>query len=133
MLLSLLATVLLIWLLLQTELVQNIIVGKVTKRLSKDLNTEVRIRHVSFAFFNRMNLEGTLVRDRSKDTLLYANNIKVRVTDWFFLQDTLVLKLLDLRIPRSNCSAQILSGITNFLSITSPLLHPKKQIKANWY
>ena len=95
-LLSLLATVLLIWLLLQTELVQNFIVSKVTKRLSKDLNTEVRIKHVSFAFFNRMNLEGTLVRDQTKDTLLYANNIKVRVTDWFFLQDTLVLKFIGL-------------------------------------
>ncbi|MCY7421631.1 MAG: hypothetical protein LH478_07795, partial [Chitinophagaceae bacterium] len=100
--LSLLATVLLIWLLLQTELVQNFIVGKVTKRLSKDLNTEVRIKHVSFTFFNRMNLEGTLVRDQRKDTLLYANNIKVRVTDWFFLQDTLVLKFIGLEDAKIN-------------------------------
>ncbi len=31
-----------------------------------------------------MNLEGTLVRDHQKDTLLYAGAIKVRITDWFF-------------------------------------------------
>ena len=77
-------------------------VGKVTKRLSKDLKTEVSIRHVSFALFNRMNLEGTLVKDMNKDTLLYANQVKVRVTDWFFLQDTLVLKFVGLEDTKIN-------------------------------
>jgi hypothetical protein len=84
--------VLLVWLLIQTETVQNWIVQKVAKRLSKDLNTEVKIRHVDFDLFNRMNLEGTLVKDRNKDTLLYADKLKVRITDWFFLQDEIVLK-----------------------------------------
>lgn len=43
-----------------------------------------------------MNLEGTLVKDLSKDTLLYADKLKVRITDWFFLKDTLVLKFIGL-------------------------------------
>ncbi len=80
----LLAIVLLGWLLIQTETVQNFLVGKVTKRLSKDLNTEVRIQHVSFSFFNKMNLEGALIKDQQKDTLLYAGALKFRITDWFF-------------------------------------------------
>ena len=71
-------------------------VKKVTTRLSKDLNTEVAIRHVSFALFNRMNLEGTLIRDQKKDTLLFADQVKVRITDWFFLKDELVLKYIGL-------------------------------------
>src|SRR5215210_575934 len=72
--------------------VQNWIVGKVTQRLSNDLHTEVKIKHVSFTFFNSMNLEGTLVKDLNKDTLLYAEQVKLRITDWFFLRDELVLK-----------------------------------------
>ena len=78
--------VLLLWLLLQTELVQNFLITKVTARLSKDLHTEVRIQHVSFAFFDKMDLDGALIRDQNKDTLLYAGSMKLRITDWFFLQ-----------------------------------------------
>lgn len=84
------------WLLLQTETVQNFIVHKVTARLSKDLNTEVRIDHVSLTFFNKMNLEGTLIRDRQKDTLLYAGKLKVRITDWFFWKSKADLKYVGL-------------------------------------
>lgn len=41
-------------------------------------------------------MEGLLVRDRSKDTLLYAGNLKVRITDWFFLKDKAVLRFVGL-------------------------------------
>lgn len=84
------------WIVIQTTFVQNLIVKKIATRLSRDLHTEVRINHVSFALFNSMNLEGTLVKDLNKDTLLYANQVKVRITDWFFLKDELVLKYLSL-------------------------------------
>ncbi|MDB5225868.1 MAG: hypothetical protein JWN78_61, partial [Bacteroidota bacterium] len=43
-----------------------------------------------------MNLEKTLIRDRQKDTLLYAGNLKLRITDWFFLKDTIELKYIGL-------------------------------------
>lgn len=67
-----------------------------TNRLSKELNTEVRIKKISFGFFNRLNMEGTLIRDQKKDTLLYANNLKVRITDWFFIQNKIDLKYIGL-------------------------------------
>ncbi len=67
-----------------------------TSRLSKALGTEVSIKNVSFSFFNRLNLEGTLVRDKHKDTILYAGQLKVRITDWFFLKDKAVLKYIGL-------------------------------------
>jgi hypothetical protein len=93
---SLLALILLAWLLIQTDLVQNIVIKKVTKRLSKDLHTEVSIRHISLALFNSMNLEGTLIKDQHKDTLLFADNLRLRITDWFFVKDELVLKYVGL-------------------------------------
>ena len=61
-----------------------------TSRLSKTLGAEVSVKNVSFSFFNRLNLEGTLVRDKQKDTILYAGQVKVRITDWFFLKDKAV-------------------------------------------
>ena len=90
------ALLLFLWFVIQTTFVQNWIVKKVAARLSNDLHTEVSIKHVSLALFNSMNLEGTLVKDLNKDTLLYADQLKVRITDWFFLKDELVLKYVSL-------------------------------------
>lgn len=95
-LLGLAGLLLLCILLLQTDYVQNLIAGKITDRLSKDLHTEVSIKRVSFSFFDKMDLNGVLIRDNKKDTLLYAGIMKLRITDWFFLKDNIDLKYIGL-------------------------------------
>lgn len=87
-----LAVLLLAFIAIQTEFVQNWLVGIATQRLSRALGTEVSVKNVSFSLFNRLNMEGTMVRDQQKDTLLYAGKLKVRITDWFFLKEKAVLK-----------------------------------------
>jgi hypothetical protein len=94
--LALLEIILLAWILVQTEPVQNFLVKKINHRLSRDLKTEVRIEHVSFTLFDRMNLDGTLIRDLNKDTLLYAGALKVRISDWFFLKKNIDLNYIGL-------------------------------------
>ncbi|MEO8173051.1 MAG: translocation/assembly module TamB domain-containing protein, partial [Sediminibacterium sp.] len=88
--------ILLVFIAIQTDLVQNWLVGKVTSRLSKSLGAEVSVKNVSFSFFNKLNMDGVLVRDRKKDTILYAGQVRVRITDWFFLKDKAVLKYVGL-------------------------------------
>jgi len=95
-LLAFLACLIFLLLALQTDYVQNRLIGWVTQRLSKELKTEVSIRHIRFSFFNQVNLEGALVRDQQKDTLLYAGQLKLRITDWFFLKDQIELTYLGL-------------------------------------
>jgi len=68
----------------------------VTQRLSRDLNTEVKIDRISIEFFDKLNLEGALIRDQKKDTLLFAGKLKTQVTDWFFLKDEIELKYFGL-------------------------------------
>jgi len=85
-----------LWLLIQTPFVQNWLVGQVTGKLSHDLHTRVSIKHVDFSLFNKMLLEGTLIEDNNKDTLLYAGEARVNVTDWFFLKDKAVLQYIGL-------------------------------------
>jgi len=94
--LALIACLIFLILALQTDYVQNKIIGWVTHRLSKELKTEVSIQHIRFSFFNRVNLEGALIRDRKQDTLLYAGQLKLRMTDWFFLKDKIELSYLGL-------------------------------------
>ncbi len=91
-----LALILLIFIAIQTDYVQNTLVGMATRRLSKSLGTEINVQHVSIGLFNRLNMEGLLVRDRSHDTLLYAGSLKARITDWFFLKDKAVLRFAGL-------------------------------------
>jgi len=83
-------------LLIQTEWAQNLLIGKVTKRLSRDLNTEVSIKRIRLGFSDKLLLEGTLVRDQQKDTLLYAGRLKMEITDWFFIKDDIELKYIGL-------------------------------------
>ncbi len=78
------------------------LVRAVTHRISKDLRIKISIKHVSFALFNRMNLEETYVEDLHKDTLLYAGNLQVRITDWFFFKDKAELKYIGLENVRIN-------------------------------
>jgi len=73
-------------LLLNTNYVQNYIAHKITASLSKKLGTQVRVKNVSISPFNKINIEGILIKDQKSDTLLFANLCKIRITDWFFLQ-----------------------------------------------
>lgn len=43
-----------------------------------------------------MHLEGTLIEDQRGDTLLYAGDLKVRITDWFFFKKEAELKYIGL-------------------------------------
>jgi hypothetical protein len=43
-----------------------------------------------------MNLEGVMIEDQQKDTLLSAGKMQVRVTDWFFFKDKIVLHYMEL-------------------------------------
>jgi hypothetical protein len=96
-LLILIGLIIFVWLLIQTTPVQNLIVRQVTNKLSRDLKTTVRINHVDFNLFNTMLLQGTLVKDRRQDTLLYAGTVKVLITDWFFFKDQIELKYVGLK------------------------------------
>ena len=93
---GLIGLIILLWVALQTEIVQNWLVKKVVAKISNDLKTEVRVKHISVSFFNRLNLEGTLIKDQKRDTLLYAGKLKLRITDWFFFKDKIEIKYVGL-------------------------------------
>lgn len=85
-----------VYIFIQTPFGQNWIARQVTKKLSRDLQTRVSIQHVDFSLFNRMHLEGVLVEDQHGDTVLFAGDMKVRITDWFFFKKEAELKYVGL-------------------------------------
>jgi hypothetical protein len=61
-----------------------------------------------------MEMEGLLIEDLKKDTLLFAGQARVRITDWFFLRDKAVLKYVALDDAVVNMHGQTQFGITSF-------------------
>ena len=94
--LSFIAFLLVLLLLVQLSSVQSWLAKKAADKLSKQLQTEVRINNVSFSLFDKFDFNGFLIRDQHKDTLLYAGTFRVRITDWFFLQKKAELKYIGL-------------------------------------
>ncbi len=122
--LVLIALIIIIWLAIQTSPVQNWLTRRVTNTLSENLKTTVRIRNVDFSFFNKMHLEGTLILDLKKDTLLYAGDVQVNITDWFFLKDNISLNYIGLKDASININRT--DSIWNYAFIIDYFSGPKK-------
>ncbi len=114
---------------IQTEWVQNRLLGIATSRLSNSLGTEVKIKHISFALFNRVNLDGMLIRDKQKDTLLYAGQFKIRITDWFFFKDKADLKFIGLEDAKINMNRK--DAVWNYQYIIDFFASPDTTRKRN--
>jgi len=81
---------------IETPAGQNWLAKRITKKFSRELKTKISFKHISFSLFNKLNLEGFLLEDQHRDTLLFAGNLQVRITDWFFFKDTTELKYVGL-------------------------------------
>lgn len=120
-----------LYIFIQSPFGQNWIAKQVTKRLSKDLKTNVSIKHVDFSLFNKMHLQGVLIEDRKGDTILFAGDMKVRITDWFFFKKEAELKYVGLenaiikfQRPDSTWRQQFLF---DYFSSSSPVDSTKKK------
>lgn len=81
---SLVGLLLLAYLILLLPNVQEKIGQQIANSLSKTLGAEIQIKGLSFSLFNRVHVKNVLVRDQKKDTLLYAETLKLSITDLFF-------------------------------------------------
>ncbi len=99
-------------------------VKQVTGVLSAELHTKVEVKHVDFSLFNKMLIEGILVEDQHKDTLVYAGTAKVNITDWFFLKDKATLKYLALQNTVVNLNRT--DSVWNYQFLADYFSSPKK-------
>ncbi len=77
--------------------VQNAIVRKAAETLSKKLKTKVEIAHVRIDFLNHIDLQGLYIEGQAHDTLLYAGDAEVRITDWFLFKKKPVIHYIGLK------------------------------------
>ncbi len=70
--------------LIQIPSFQNYAIKKTTAYLSKELKAEVSVGRIRITFFQSVLLEDLLVKDRLKDTLLMASQLKVSLKGGLF-------------------------------------------------
>ncbi|HET9826688.1 MAG TPA: hypothetical protein VFP87_15210, partial [Chitinophagaceae bacterium] len=75
---------------------QNWIARQFTKKFSRELKTKIDFKRVSFSLLNKLNLEGFLMEDQFHDTLVYAGNLQLRITDWFIFKSKAEIKYVQL-------------------------------------
>ena len=71
---------------------QNWLLTRVTTTLSDNLHAQISIEDIDFSLFNKMKLNGVLVKDQKGDTLLSSGQVRLNITDWFFFKDKIELK-----------------------------------------
>ncbi len=77
--------------------VQTFIAQKAASILADKLKTRVSIQAVRIDLLNHAHIQGVYIEDHQHDTLLYAGDITVRITDWFFIKKQVpVLKYIGL-------------------------------------
>lgn len=81
---ALVGLLLLSYLLLLLPSVQDRIGQKIARNLSQQIGTEVQINGLNFSLFNRVDIKNVLLLDQQKDSLLFAQTLKLRITDLLF-------------------------------------------------
>jgi hypothetical protein len=76
---SIISLVLVLFLLLQTDWAKNVIRKKIQAYVSTKTNTEFLIGSLDYSLPSWVELNGVLMRDLNKDTLIYGNRIKANV------------------------------------------------------
>lgn len=77
----------LLFALLSIPAVQKKVADFAVDQLKSTLKTEISIDEVRLKLFNRATLKGIYIEDQSKDTLLYAHTLEVRLSPWEFIKN----------------------------------------------
>lgn len=76
--------------------VQNTVAHRIASSFSKSIGAPVELGQVRFSLFDKLDVQNILIRDENKDTLVYAESLKLRLSDLYFSNNTPIIKYLGL-------------------------------------
>jgi len=87
---------------IKTSFLQSYIAKKVTSYYSEQLSSQFKIEKVNIQFFNNVLLRGVYVEDLKGDTLLYTNEIKLKIQEIKLIKQQLKIENLAIKQGRIN-------------------------------
>jgi hypothetical protein len=76
--------------------VQNTVAHRIASSFSKTIGAPVELGQVRFSLFDKLDVQNILIRDENKDTLLYTESLKLRLSDLYFFNNTPIIKYIGL-------------------------------------
>ena len=113
-LLTIFIILVLVFFLIQTPFIQNIVRGKAENYLSRKLKTRVRIGGLAIGLFHSVKLTDVYLEDRQRDTLLSAGLIDVHVRMMELLHHHLDIGLVHLQDVTAKISKDLPDSAFNF-------------------
>ncbi len=125
-----LALSLLLSLFVQIPFVQNWIVNQISNKISRDLETEVKVGRFYLNFFDDVTVTDLLVRDQSGDTLLYSGKTYLDIHQPLRIisHNRLSFEEIDMRDLICYLERDA-TGVSNFKFLTDYLSQPQAQDK----
>ena len=76
--------------------VQNTVAHRIASSFSKTIGAPVELGQVRFSLFDKLDVQHILIRDENKDTLLYTESLKLRLSDLYFSNNVPIIKYIGL-------------------------------------
>lgn len=106
---------------------QTYLARRAARVLSERLETKVEVANVQIGLLNRLLIQGVYVQDKQQDTLLYAGELQVRMTDWFVFADKPVIHYIGLENTFVHLYRKADSDVWNYDFILDAFSSPKKK------
>lgn len=123
--LSIFALIVLILILIQTAPVQNFARGKIVAFLQNKLKTRVEIKRLDIDFPKMLVLEGVYIEDKTKDTLIAGNQLKVDIAMFKLLHGELQINEINLNGITAKIKRQLPDTVFNYQFIVDAFSSPK--------
>lgn len=124
-LLSLIALIVLLLVLIQTAPVQNFARKKIVSFLENKLKTRVEVKRLDIDFPKMLVLEGIYIEDRTKDTLIAGNQLKVDIDMLRLLHSEIQINEINLNEITAKIKRQLPDTIFNYQFIVDAFASPK--------
>ncbi|HKG68672.1 MAG TPA: hypothetical protein VKA92_07370, partial [Segetibacter sp.] len=124
-LLSIIALVVLILIAIQTAPVQNFARGKIVSFLENKLKTRVEIKGLDIDFPKMLVLEGVYIEDRTKDTLIAGNQVKVDIDMFKLLRSEIQINEINLNQITGKVKRQLPDTVFNYQFIVDAFASPQ--------
>jgi len=131
-LISLIALIVLVLILIQTAPVQNFARKKIVTFLGNKLKTRVEIRGLDIEFPKMLVLQGVYIEDRTRDTLVAGNQLKVDIDMFKLLSKEIQINEINLNGITTKIKRQLPDTTFNFQFIvdafvSAPAKEPVKE------
>jgi len=93
---SIVGLLLFTYLILLLPWVQNKVAQKIAHSLSNSIGAPIEIGQVRFSLFDKLDVQNILIRDEKRDTLLYTESLKLRLSDLYFYNKISIIKYIGL-------------------------------------